>query len=75
MEFTCMLMEDGLVHRVVVRVDSHHYRIACSNLLFDLDENGSVVLEPLTCLECVVHDDWRDRRLDELSKLTEEAGG
>lgn len=51
--YACMLMEDGLVHRVTVRVDSHHYRVACSNLLFDLDENGSVVLEPLTCLECV----------------------
>lgn len=50
--FTCMLMEDGLVHRVAIRLDAHRYGVACETLVFDLDENGSIVLEPLTCLLC-----------------------
>lgn len=57
-----VLMEDGLVHRLIHRHDNTYmthrqtqktyYRIACDDLRYDLEENGSIVLSALTCIEC-----------------------
>lgn len=48
-----VLMEDGLVHLATEWASPHRYFVQCDRgLLFDLDDNGSIVLEPLTCLLC-----------------------